>query len=92
MDKAEFMHLCGLSKLTYAEAEQEQAIEKMSDIIALMDGIKEHNVTYDDLKDGNEIKYGEVREDEAALSFPPEKLMINAETIGGCYVVPKMMD
>ena len=85
-------HLCELSKLNYDEAGLQKVMGEMGDIIELMDEIKSFDLTYDDTKDGNEIRFGDTREDVAEESFPAEKLLSNAENTDGCYVVPKVVE
>lgn len=85
-------HLCELSKLDYDEEGMKKVMGEMSDIIDLMDEIKEFDLTYDDTKDGNEIAFGDTREDVSEESFPTEKLLSNAENTDGCYVVPKVVE
>ena len=85
-------HLCELSKLDYDEDGMKKVMAEMGDIIELMDEIKEFDLTYDDTKDGNEIRFADTREDKAEESFPPEKLLANAENTDGCYVVPKVVE
>lgn len=92
MDIATLDHICRLSKLNFTEEEQQKALAEMSDIIALMDTIKEYDITYDDTKDHNEIRYGDLRKDIPAPSFPTEKLQQNTSPRDNCYVVPKMME
>ena len=92
MDIATLDHICRLSKLNFTEEEQKKALAEMSDIIELMDTIKEYDITYDDTKDHNEISYPELREDIPAPSFPTEKLQQNTQPRDNCYVVPKMME
>ncbi len=92
MDIKTLDHLCGLSKLNYTEEEQKKVLAEMSDIIGLMDTIKEFDVSYDDTKDKNEIAYSELREDVPAPSFPTERLQQNTQPRESCYVVPKMME
>ncbi len=92
MDMLTLDHLCELSKLTFTDSEKEKYIREMNSIIELMDTIKDYDVVYDDTKDGNEITYGEVREDVPSGSFSAEKLLANTEPRGNCYVVPKMME
>ena len=92
MDTATLLHLCRLSKLRFSGEEQEKAIADMSDIINLMDTIKEYDISYDDTKDHNEIAYKDLREDVSAPSFPTEKLQQNTTPRDDCYVVPKMME
>ncbi|MGN1111355.1 MAG: Asp-tRNA(Asn)/Glu-tRNA(Gln) amidotransferase subunit GatC [Oscillospiraceae bacterium] len=85
-------HLCNLSKLDYSEDDVSKVMGEMSDIIDLMDEIKEFDLTYDDTKDGNEIRFCDTRQDVAEESFPTEKLLSNAENQDGCYVVPKVVE
>ncbi len=92
MDIATLDHICRLSKLNFTEEEQEKALAEMSDIIGLMDTIKEYDITYDDTKDHNEIRYDDLRKDIPAPSFPTEKLQQNTTPRDNCYVVPKMME
>ena len=92
MDTATLLHLCRLSKFSFSGEEQEKAIADMSDIINLMDTIKEYDISYDDTKDHNEIAYKDLREDVSAPSFPTEKLQQNTTPRDDCYVVPKMME
>ncbi|HBI52981.1 MAG TPA: Asp-tRNA(Asn)/Glu-tRNA(Gln) amidotransferase GatCAB subunit C [Ruminococcaceae bacterium] len=92
MDIATLDHICRLSKLNFTEEEQQKALAEMSDIIGLMDTIKEYDITYDDTKDHNEIRYADLREDKAEPSFPTEKLQQNTTPRDNCYVVPKMME
>ncbi len=92
MDIATLDHICRLSKLNFTEEEQQKALAEMSDIIALMDTIKEYDITYDDTKDHNEIRYDDLRRDIPAPSFPTEKLQQNTSPRDNCYVVPKMME
>ncbi len=85
-------HLCELSKLNYDEAGLEKVMGEMGDIIDLMDEIKSFDLTYDDTKDNNSIKFENTRDDIAQPSFPTEKLLQNAENTDGCYVVPKVVE
>ncbi len=85
-------HLCELSKLDYDENGLNKVMGEMSDIIDLMDEIKSFDLSYDDTKDHNEIRFQDTREDIAEPSFPTEKLLANAENRDGCYVVPKVVE
>ena len=85
-------HLCGLSKLSYDEAGMEKVMGEMSSIIDLMDEIKGFDLTYDDTKDKNEIRFCDTREDIPEKSFDTEKLLQNAENTDSCYVVPKVVE
>lgn len=92
MDIKTLDHLCELSKLNFTEDEQRKMLADMSDIIDLMDTIKEFEISYDDTKDKNEIAYDDLRKDEAAPSFDTERLQQNTQPRDNCYVVPKMME
>ena len=92
MDLNMVKYLAELSKLEYSDKELAATAEQMTDIIDLMDTVKEFDVVYDDTKDNNSISYDEVRKDVAKPSFPTEKLLSNTQPSGNCYVVPKMVD
>ncbi|MCM1055356.1 MAG: Asp-tRNA(Asn)/Glu-tRNA(Gln) amidotransferase subunit GatC [Bacteroides sp.] len=94
IDRAELDHIAELSKLSFTDEEAEKMTEQMSDIITLMDTIRDIDIQYDDAKDNNEIPYNCLREDRAGASFPAEGLLRNTVTggDGDCYVLPKMME
>ena len=92
MDIATLDNICQLSKLNFNEEEQRSMLAQMTDIIDLMDTIKEYDITYDDTKDHNEIRYDDLRKDIPEPSFPTEKLQQNTSPRDNCYVVPKMME
>lgn len=92
VDMKTIEHLCGLSKLSYDENGMEKVMGEMSSIIDLMDEIKSFDLTYDDTKDKNEIRFCDTREDIAEQSFDTEKLLQNAENTDSCYVVPKVVE
>lgn len=94
IDKATLDHIAELSKLSFTDEETEKMIEQMSDIITLMDTIRDIDIQYDDTKDKNEIPYAQLREDKAGESFPAEKLLQNTVPggDGDCYAMPKMME
>lgn len=85
-------HLCELSKLNYDEAGLEKVMNEMGSIIDLMDEIKSFDLTYDDTKDNNSIRFCDTREDIAQASFTTEKLLQNTESTDKCYVVPKVVE
>ncbi len=92
MELNTIQHLCKLSKLKYDEAGLEKVMCEMTDIITLMDNIKDFDLIYDDTKDNNSVRYCDVRADVAMPSFPAEKLLKNARNTDGCYVVPKVVE
>ncbi len=92
MELNEIRHLCTLSRLSYDGEELQKVMEEMTEIVALMDTIKTFDLTYDDTMDNNSIPFSEVREDVPQPSLPREKLLSNAESTEGCYVVPKVVE
>lgn len=91
MDKKTFQHLCELSKLSFGEDQQDEIIEQMDGIIALMDRVCD----YDDRgyeADGAETAtpYGQLREDKAHESLFAQKLLQNADEKGNC-TLPKII-
>lgn len=92
MQLNDIQHLCTLSRLKYDDEALIKVMEEMTDIVALMDTIKDFDLTYDDTKDGNSIPFAEVRSDIAQDSFPREKLLSNTTSSGDCYVVPKVVE
>ena len=92
MELSTIQHLCSLSRLRYDNDALAKVMEEMTDIVALMDTIKDFDLTYDDTKDNNSIRFCEVREDKAQESFPREKLLANTESSNDCYVVPKVVE
>ncbi len=92
MELKTIQHLCNLSRLSYEDEGLQKVMAEMTDIISLMDGIKEFDLCYDDTKDNNSISFSELREDIAKPSFYSEKLMQNTKSREGCYVVPKVVE
>ena len=92
MELNTIQHLCKLSRLKYNDEELKQLTEQMSDIIALMDEIKNSDLEYDDTKDNNSIPFSQVREDVVQPSASQDKLLANAKTCDSCYIVPKVVD
>jgi aspartyl-tRNA(Asn)/glutamyl-tRNA(Gln) amidotransferase subunit C len=87
-----FDHISELSRLTFADEQKADFIRQMDGIIALMDTIKDIDVTYDDTKDGGENILDRLRPDTAAPSFDTDRLLSNTNPKRNCYVIPKMMD
>lgn len=92
MELSTIQHLCDLSRLRYEDEALRKVMEEMTDIVALMDTIREFDLSYDDTKDNNSIAFSEVREDIPQESFPREKLLANAENTDDCYIVPKVVE
>lgn len=55
MDLNMVKYLAELSKLEYSDKELAATAEQMTDIIDLMDTVKEIDITYDDLKDNHDV-------------------------------------
>ena len=92
MELKTIQHLCTLSRLRYDDEALIKVMEEMTDIVALMDNIKEFDLAYDDTKDNNGISFSEVREDIPQESFPRKKLLANAKNSDDCYIVPKVVE
>lgn len=92
MEQDTLRHLCKLSRLSYDEKEAPRLLAEMTDIIALMDTIRDFDLSYDDTKDNNSVSFGMVREDTAKPSFTADRLLSNAKSKDDCYVVPKVVD
>ena len=92
MDKKTLIHLSNLGKINFTDEEIDKFGNDMSEIVALMDTIKEFDVSYDDTKDNNAVLFSDLRDDVAAESFPVDELLKNTEHIDDCYIVPKVVD
>lgn len=92
MDIDTLRHLCMLGKLRYSEEELSVLKAEMTDIVALMDGIRELDLEYDDTADNDSISYDKVREDVPSHSLSQGELLSNAVSRDGCFVVPKVVE
>lgn len=92
MDMEMVKHLARLSKLNFTDAELEKAAEEMTDIIRIMDTVKEIDITYDPIKDNQNVYLNDLRKDIPADSFPTEKIMQNAVSMDNAFVVPKVVE
>jgi len=92
MDTNLVKYLAELGKLEFSNEELEKAAEEMTDIIALMDTVKEIDITYDDLKDNHNVYLDNLRTDEPKASMPTSKVLQNAENTNNCFVVPKVVE
>lgn len=63
MDLNMVKYLAELSKLEYSDKELAATAEQMTDIIDLMDTVKEIDITYDDLKDNHDVYLNDLRKD-----------------------------
>lgn len=92
MDMEMVKHLARLGKLNFTDAELEKAVKEMTDIIRIMDTVKEIDITYDPVKDNQNIYLNDLRKDITADSFPTEKIMQNAASMDNSFVVPKVVE
>ena len=85
-------YLAELSKLEYSDKELAATAEQMTDIIDLMDTVKEIDITYDDLKDNHDVYLNDLRKDEVIESMPTSMVLSNAVNTNNCFVVPKVVE
>ena len=92
LDLQMISYLAELGKLTFTPEEMEKRAAEMTDIIAIMDTVKEIDVTYDAMADNKNIYLNDLREDIHQESFPTEKILQNAVNDENCFVVPKVVE
>lgn len=92
MDLDMVKYLAKLSKLNFTDEELAKTANDMTDIINIMDTIKEIDITYDPYKDNKNIYLNDLRDDVAAPSFPTEKILANALNSENSFVVPKVVE
>jgi len=85
-------YLSELGKLNFTEKELEKVAHEMTEIIDLMDTIKEIDVTYDALLDNKNVYLNDLREDISMPSMTTEKVLMNAVHSNNCFVVPKVVE
>lgn len=84
-------HLAELSKLAFTEDELKAMAEQMSDIVALMDKVKETDPSLPTYAT-DAVEYNNLRKDEAKPSFETEKILENAKNKkNSSFVVPKVV-
>ena len=92
MDLQMIAYLAELGKLHFTSEEMEQMAIEMTNIIDIMDTVKEIDVEYDALADNKNIYLNDLREDVKAESFSTEKILQNAVNDENCFVVPKVVE
>lgn len=85
-------YLAELGKLHFSPEEMKQMAKDMTSIIAIMDTVKEIDITYDAEADNKNVYLNDLREDINAPSFPTEKILQNAVNDESCFVVPKVVE
>lgn len=85
-------YLAELGKLHFSPEEMEQMAKDMTSIIAIMDTVKEIDITYDAEADNKNVYLNDLREDVNVPCFPTEKILQNAVNDESCFVVPKVVE
>lgn len=85
-------YLAELGKLEFSDDELAKKADEMTDIINLMDTVKEIDITYDALKDNHDVYINDLREDAVMQSLDTEKILQNAVNSNNCFVVPKVVE
>jgi len=85
-------YLAELGKLHFTPDEMETMAREMTNIIEIMDTVKEIDVVYDTEADNKNVYLNDLREDVKADSFPTEKILQNAVQDENCFVVPKVVE
>lgn len=85
-------YLAELGKLEFSDDELAKKADEMTDIINLMDTVKEIDITYDALKDNHDVYINDLREDVVMQSLATEKILQNAVNSNNCFVVPKVVE
>lgn len=84
-------HLAELSKLTFSEEELNKVTAQMSDIIDLMDKVKEIDPSKSTFA-LEAVNYDDLRGDVSRESFETEKIIENAKAVkNNAFVVPKVV-
>lgn len=92
MDLQMVSYLGKLSKITFSEDELQEMAKDMTDIIGIMDTVREIDVTYDAELDNKNVFLYDLRQDEEHESMPTEKILQNAQSRDNCFVVPKVVE
>lgn len=92
MDIKMISYLAELGKLKFTPEEMENMASDMTNIIELMDSIKDLDIEYDPMLDNHNIYLGDLRTDVKDSSLPTEKILQNAVNDENCFVVPKVVE
>lgn len=92
LDLKMISYLAELGKLHFTPEEMEQMATDMTSIIAIMDTVKEIDITYDAVADNKNVYLNDLREDINAPSLPTERVLQNAVNDENCFVVPKVVE
>jgi aspartyl-tRNA(Asn)/glutamyl-tRNA(Gln) amidotransferase subunit C len=92
MDIQTINYLSELSKLNFTPEEAEKMAKDMTNIIDVMDTVREIDITFDPLKDNKNIYLNNLREDVKYDSFSREAVTANAVSTNGYFTVPKVVE
>ena len=85
-------YLAELGKLEFTDEALAKTADEMTDIIELMDTIKDFGLEYDALKGNHNVFLNDLRKDEKLPSMSTEKVLQNAVNSDNCFVVPKVVE
>ena len=92
MDLEMVKYLAQLGNLTFNDEELEKTAKEMTNIIDIMDTIKDVDICYEPIKDNHNVYLKDLRVDNSAKSFETEKILANAVQSENCFVVPKVVE
>jgi aspartyl/glutamyl-tRNA(Asn/Gln) amidotransferase C subunit len=92
MNLQTFNQIANLGKLTFSDNERDELLHDMTDIIDIMDTVKNADLVYDPLLDNKNVYINELRKDKSETSFQTEKILQNARNMNNCFVVPKVVE
>lgn len=92
MDHEMIKYLAELSKLYFTEEELEDNAIQMTNIVNLMDSIKEIDIEYNPLADNHNVYLPDLREDQNTPSLETSKVLQNSVNSNNCFVVPKVVE
>ncbi len=84
-------HLAELSKIKFTDSELESMTNDMTNIIAIMDKVKDFDSSKPAYALGA-VNYNDLRTDEYRNSYPTEEITSNAKNVkNNSFVVPKVV-
>lgn len=92
MDPEMIAYLAELGKLHFTPEEMKTMAKEMTDIIEIMDTVKEIDITYDAEADNKNVYLNDLRRDIKADSYPTKKILQNAVQDENYFVVPKVVE
>jgi aspartyl-tRNA(Asn)/glutamyl-tRNA(Gln) amidotransferase subunit C len=92
MDLQTFNNTAELGKLAFSDEERGELLADVTEIIGIMDSIRELDITYDPILDNKNVYLPDLRTDGAEPSFDTAKILSNAKQSENCFVVPKVIE